>query len=167
MFYSLIIHLHPGKLYTSLPRFPPHLFLTKKCQWTEEYISRQRHCKAARNHDCKHQIIHLSPFLPRIRHRGGLLLIFAEGLDLLRRSFCPFCPHPCGTLGKRASWSGGPHGQIPLAQAGSLWYPQAFGFPAALMHQGVVPITLQSRPPQRSPAPWKTNWWLQGTGAAG
>lgn len=150
MVYSLIIHLHPGKLYTSLPRFPPHSFSTKKCQWTGVYISKHRDIAklpGTMTANIRSFTFPLPQELPRIRHRGGLLLIFAEGLDLLRSSFRAFCPHPCGTLGERASWSGGPHGQIPLAQAGSLWHPRAFGFPAALTHQGVVPITLQSHPP--------------------
>lgn len=63
-------------------------------------------------------------------------------------------------LGGPASWSGGPHGQIPLGQAGPLCYSHAFGLPAALMHQGSIPTSLQSHPPVH-PAAQEMSWWLR------
>jgi len=55
----------------------------------------------------------LAQDLPRLGHTDGLLFIFAEGLDLLRRSFCAFCHQTLilagtawgtGLLEQQSSW---------------------------------------------------------------
>lgn len=73
----------------------------------------------------------LAQDLPQRRHTDGFLFsCFSEGVDLPRKSLCAFSIRLSslqGPVGGSASWSGGPHGQIPPAQTGPLCFPLALG----------------------------------------
>lgn len=58
------------------------------------------------------------------------LLVFQREWICLEKAFVLFAIRPSslqGSLGRSASWSRGPHGQIPPAQTGPLCFPHALG----------------------------------------
>lgn len=113
----------------------------------------------------------LAQDLPRIGHTDGLFFIFAEGQDLLRRSFCAFCHQTlilAGTtwwtclLEQCSSWTNPPGSGWSPALFSCLWAPSSTDAPRTCPHRSAESPPRTPRSPEgKLAAARKRSSWLK------